>query len=566
MSNLDPRWTALIYNNMGGEDFLGLRAIAARNVEYLMPGITTITPRARYYPFYSWLLFEYGQSHPSGMSLGAFIKRREQIFVLANLAWADSSDDISLGIGLQGSGALSKHWEAHRETDSIPLTKNNYLKASRGGFDAYSGVVQDLNLIRWQDTGTLDILPKGLKLAEAFEEAVRDTHYYEHRQDFDQAETISNEVLVEYGARCYLGGLASSPDRLPTLEALFAFETDQPRPHPGESGKSLANMKVTLGLILHMLEEAELPLGENAFRAAIALGPCEDYALYQPADPLRPFLAHWQMFQLREYYVYALYALWSYFLHWLRLEGPRTFEEFRAHLDEMIDLAELAEEVGFAIPSKSVDQWSLESWLSEILKAAGVPEGDWAERCRAFSQKSDLPFNEHALYLKLKRTNRSEASRHVGLSWLMLSVLYLRLSGLQENDRWDAWYWAQSGGVRRRSLHLFIKDISSFMTSGESVLDACCSLYRDYIIAQHTIIVLEKWRDRGSNTFHFNYEEGRFEWVKDDSTGFSASRFRQARQMLADLGLYALDSETRAPYLTDLGRTTLQRVLEACSE
>lgn len=567
MSDLKPHWISRIYTRTTGQDFLGLRAVQASVMEYLMPGITTITPRARYYPFYSWLLLEYGESHPQGMSLAAFIKRREQIFGLANLAWAESSDDIANEGGLQGSTKLSRHWEAHRESGNIPLTVNDYLKARRGGFDAYAGVVQDLGLIRWQDTGTLDILPKGLRLAESFRDAVRDTQYYGNRSDFDLADAISVAVLVEYGARCHLGGLPSSSDCLPTLEALFAFDTDETRPRPVASDTSLGNMKGTLGLVLHMLQEAERPLGEDAFREATAFGLCEDYTLYQPADALRPFLAHWQMYQLREYYVYALYALWSHFLYWLRLQGPATFHQFRTHLNEAVDLAHAAGEVGLGVSSGSLDHWTLGEWLTQLLDASSIPQGDWKQRCCAFSQESRTPLNEHAIYRTLEHTERGDAAMYVGLAWLMVCALYLRLQGLQETDPWNAWYWARKGGARRRSLHLFVRDMSIHSASGDTILDTLCSLYRDSIIAQHTITVLEKWRQRKSNTFHFVYNEGLFNWVRDDSTGFSAHRFRQAYDMLADLGLYRIGGNPgESPRLTDLGRTTLQRVLEACGD
>jgi hypothetical protein len=404
-------------------------------------------------------------------------------------------------------------------------------------------------------------------LAESFRDAVQETRYYERRAEFDLADAISVEMLVEYGAACYLGGLASAADCLPTLEVLFAFDTDETHPRPEASETSLGNMKGTLGLILHMLEEAQSAYGEDVFREATAFGSCEDYTPYQPADPLRPFLAHWQMYQLREYYVYALYALWVHFLYWLRLEGPATFQQFRTHLNEAVDPAEAAEEVGLVVPSRSLDQWTLRDWLTELLDASGVSEGNWTERCCAFSQKSRIPLNEHGIYHTLEHTERADAAMYVGLSWLTICTLYLRLLGLQETDRWNAWYWARKGGVRRRSLHLFVRDMSIHSASGDTVLDTLCSLYRDSIIAQHTITVLEKWRQRNSNTFHFVHDEGLFDWVRDDATGFSAHRFRQAFDMLADLGLYEIDSDAGgSPRLTDLGRATLRRVLEACSD
>lgn len=139
LGDLDPRWIAPIYRTTTGQEFLGLRAVQASTVGYLLPGIITITPRARYYPFYSWLLVEYGRTHSGGMSLSAFIKRREQIFVLANLAWIDSSDDDLAEGGLQGSNELGDHWRRHRNERTIPFASANYLKAKYAGTSRTGG-------------------------------------------------------------------------------------------------------------------------------------------------------------------------------------------------------------------------------------------------------------------------------------------------------------------------------------------------------------------------------------------------------------------------------------------
>jgi len=564
-SNLDPRWTALIYKATTGEDFLGLRAVQGNILGYLLPGIITITPRARYYPFYSWLLVEYGQSHPEEMSLAAFVKRREQIFVLANLAWSACSDGNPNEGGLLGSVRLGRHWRAYHKSDEIPLSVDNYLSASHGGYTQYRGVMRGLGIARQPESGVLEISPRGQELAQTFAAAIRDTRYYRQRTVFDTAGSISRNLLQEYGERCHLSGLSVSPDRLPTLETLFAFDAGKTLPPLGSDGSSIGNMKGTLGLILDMLDQAQGPFTEGDFRRAVAYGLCADYDLYRPAEPQRPFLAHWRMYQLREYYVYALYALWVYFLHWLRLEGPQTFQTFCDHLNEAIDLTTAAAAIELAIPQRTPKEWTLTEWLNALLDASDIPDDDCESRCLTFAQRSSAPLNEHTCYRMLNRTGPSEPTIYVGLTWLLLSALYLRLQGLRDFDQQRAWYWAMFGGTRRRSLDLFVCDMHDHMTAGDTVLDALTLLFRDYIVAQHIITALEKWRQRNANTFHFNYDQGVFEWVRDGVTGFSASRFRQAYDMLADLGLYEVDSEGGdRPRLTRLGRETLQRVLEAC--
>lgn len=560
--NLFPRWIAPIYNESGGQDFLGLRAVQTRITTYLLPGIITITPRARYYAFYSWLLMEYSQSHPEDMSLAAFIKQREQIFVLANLAWNEASGGKLDDGGLQGSIKLRKHWKAHAKENFIPLHRDDYLNATYGGYGPYTGVMRTLGLTSQEDSNVVKVLTKGQNLASAFSEAIADTEYYTHRRAFDTSTGMSREVLEEYGSRCHLSLLDQCPDGSATLEVLFAFDADAILPPP-EASSSVANMKGTLALILDMIDQKVSELEEDDFRQFVAYGLCHDYPPYQPAKSLRPFVAHWQMYQIREYFVYAMYALWTYFLFWLRLNGPQTLNRFDEHLNETIILATVAEELGVTIPAKASREWSLQGWLNAVLDMADIQEENWVNRCKVFAQKADFPMGEHRLYGLLEHTQPNQPEIYVGAAWLLLSAVYLRLCGLREFERWGAWHWTREGGVARRSLALFLKDIDNHLSAESCLHEVWTWLHREYIVTQHTLVALEKWRQRGSNTFHFAYEDGVFNWQEDGDTGLTAPRFRQAYDMLRDLGLYTSTSEGHQ--LTTKGRKTLLRSLESCN-
>jgi hypothetical protein len=73
-------------------------------------------------------LHDYAEQHPNGYSLSKFIKRREQIFVLANLlfdsdkSFGDSTD------GMIGSRKLTTHLAEHNNISIIPLDAEDYLQ------------------------------------------------------------------------------------------------------------------------------------------------------------------------------------------------------------------------------------------------------------------------------------------------------------------------------------------------------------------------------------------------------------------------------------------------------
>ncbi len=203
----EPLWTERIFQTNTGEDFLGLHSVQNNIVGYLLPGIITITPRARYYSFYSWLIYEYGHRHPTGWSLNRFIKRREQAFVFANLIYHWSLGRSDRVGGLLGSDVLSKHTENYKDNDSIPYyireKGQDYLKAAAGGYSTYAGVMNALRITNRpdEDENRLELKPIGVQLAEAFAESIGDTRYFTNRSEYDEADQIPKSVLLEYGEK-----------------------------------------------------------------------------------------------------------------------------------------------------------------------------------------------------------------------------------------------------------------------------------------------------------------------------------------------------------------------------
>ena len=176
-SNPLPKWTEQIYDEDSGEDFLGLRSVLTNITTYLLPGIITITPRARYYSFYSWLLHEYAEKHPESYTLSKFIKRREQIFALANLVFDSKKSFGDSTDGMIGSRRLTRHLAEHGNKSNIPLDADDYLKAAYGGYSQYSGVLRNLMVIDDSDEPGVDLQlnPSSKILADSYAQATLST-------------------------------------------------------------------------------------------------------------------------------------------------------------------------------------------------------------------------------------------------------------------------------------------------------------------------------------------------------------------------------------------------------
>ncbi|HPO87479.1 MAG TPA: hypothetical protein PLN86_16695 [Candidatus Hydrogenedentes bacterium] len=556
----EPRWTEKIYTDDSGEDFLGLRSVQGNITDYLLPGIITITPRARYYSFYSWLLHEYQKHHPAGMSLAKFIKRREQIFALANLLFDEESGYGERTSGMIGTRKLTQSLRAVDDKNRIPLNVDDYIGATYGGYSQFAGVMRSLEIIQESEDEKSDLylLPKSKLLAASFEKAISETAYYKDRLNFDTANSIHRKILLEYGAKCYLSGLSKAPDRKPVLDVLFGFDAKDVLPDPQSILPRFGNMALSLGLMLDMLGQTKRVFNDIEFRRCSLYGACRDFPEYHPRSKLKTVFEHWRMFEIREYYVYALYEIWRYFLDILRREGPLSFEQFIDKLDR-VDTARITSLLKIKKGS-ALSQIHLNSFIQTVLKQSDCMGGDFNASCVAYAGKYKTALTEDDLEEIILGEDTSQEESML-VSFLLLISIYLRLKGISETDQVGAWHWAKEGGTRRRSMALFVQRVDEYVRNERSLLDLMEWIFRDYIIAQHTIAALEKWRQRKVNTFHFSNNSGLYEWVRMDGNGFTASRFFQAYSMLIDLGLVEFD-KADVPTLSRLGKETLSRVME----
>ena len=170
-----------------GRDPLGLQTTSQASYSTLLPGITNLTNRIRYYGFYCWLLEVYakekGDTNPATQN--RFIRRGEyQIALLMQLHERES-------IQIPGSSFATN--EIIREESKAKLDiklgadiekgKNTYWKYSSGAFGQYySGALQAIGLIIHRDDTPVFVctthedksIVTGTKLAEAFAKNISD--------------------------------------------------------------------------------------------------------------------------------------------------------------------------------------------------------------------------------------------------------------------------------------------------------------------------------------------------------------------------------------------------------
>ena len=175
---LDPTWTEKTLFSFG-RDPLGMQATSVRIYRSLVPGLTNVTNRLRYYSFYCWAVDTWGRREHANHTKRwrAFIRRAEVLYTTASLI---ADRDASGGMG--GREWAEKNLEVVRHAPELDLAAHDdadsgesYLKAKAGNFGQfYLASMLDSRMLS-PSSGVPLIDPQlGRALADAFAAAVGD--------------------------------------------------------------------------------------------------------------------------------------------------------------------------------------------------------------------------------------------------------------------------------------------------------------------------------------------------------------------------------------------------------
>lgn len=162
-----------------GRDPLGLQATSVRVYRDLVPGLTNVTNRLRYYSFYCWVVrkYETTQHADDEKRWKIFIRRAEALFALSSQMHEPD------GTGGVAGGDWARLYLRDKKEGPIDLrpytdkpgdrSAKQYLLASRGNFGQfYVNSMTEVGLLQPTTGVPLVSRPRGQELAEAFEGAV----------------------------------------------------------------------------------------------------------------------------------------------------------------------------------------------------------------------------------------------------------------------------------------------------------------------------------------------------------------------------------------------------------
>jgi hypothetical protein len=530
-----PQWSEPLAKQLTGEDHLGIESAATSYQQHLLPGIITVTDRARYYSFYAWVLLRFIQDNKYKLKhlddfKGKFFKRHEMAFLMGAHTHHNSG---RLLIGGQKSGKIL------RESGEDISLDAKYFENVLGGFGQYyrAQMVQFGLINEPEEAGAIYTLtPRGFAMAQAFEQSIQNTHYFQLLTKYgsDLAQ-ISLSDATEYGkAACVCAEiLAKGADRDLLIDTFFRFDED------GGIEKGHIRRRLSLVLILDLVSQSKGSLFRETYRHALLTGWYTSDFAYEPVPLIKPLYLRWRLVQARQVFTTALQIMFGEFIDNVSAtkQGGLQFDDF----------------ISSVTHDKIYDE-PLTKWLDSMCTELGVAI-PWQSNHENYHARSIGVFDEIGTY------EGKSLESPIDKPLQMLFGLFLRFYHLHLNKDpiWREWSFPIIQ-THRLPLGEFFEALNN--RTDLPVRQIVEWLYRDYVIGQHEFNALEKLRYQGYNTFKFYFQDNQFVSA-NNPVGYEqrirlpALRLNNALNMLIDLGL--IEEVNGACHLSTEGQMILKR-------
>jgi hypothetical protein len=516
-----------------GLDQLGIRATAIRMYTHLVPGITNVTDRARYFAIHPFAI-DYWARHVGTNDATAFrefLRKLECVLAIGERLRVYGSGDESYGV--VGRIRIDRWFKTqpdpltHDYAVPIETLQQEYFANGWGSFGQYySGSEAELGIIRWDDDFPIPKLPPiGQRLAKAFA-AVAD------KCDLPAVVTSKSNprlsVLKNIGLKARFDSL--SPAEVRILREMFLDVSEQ------YQDAGLRRRKTCL-LLLSIADQVKKPIQDvrAALTAAALHKRCEKDVPYNCPPLLIDHFALWATYSLQELLAFALEVLLATAVEVLqelevsRTRVPRTVTDLAQHCVDLLPPAATRRIVGDLV-SQSMLQFSdpcldpaSDSWEEETLR----------ETARS------------AFYER-------HFANAIQTSFKLLMRIYSRLPHA------DPYAQFSSGKLEIDNDRYGLRDLQIFVEKhkASAARDALNELLIT-VLNLHLRVATAKLAYNYDFTYKFVREGDRLRKIQSVDPALSSPRLQQAAQILADIEL--LDRSEKAFTLTSDGKAVLRQ-------
>jgi len=537
----------------GGLDHLGSQAPCINLYGRLLPGITNVTDRGRYYSFYPWFFWAYEKQYPNLVwdEIVERFRRADCLFTLIAERHAQKlgDDNYLHGIAMVGRSTLVEPLRNLTKGESLKLSKyatqepgntDRYFKNKLGGLGQYyMGTFVELGLVDLISKKKVVnyTLERGEGIASAFDSGVNRRLFFETIDN----DKVDHQVLDQLSPFCPCQ-LSKNPDEHKALIDLF-FDRNNLY---DERGKQ---RRLTLSLLLNLINEFNknnMDFDQFAFRGVVYTGFLPDQLEWDIHESLIPTQKLWQTYQRNELLSIALQGLFWMALNVLLKTDPkpRTSGEFVSQLiendfikdalagNEAVVFEDAVNKIREELPP--IDLWQDSSHEIEIAKTIKRMK-NIKNKTKAYTEtiKASLQI---ILLLAARNDQNSNAYANLKYPDGYFDYYPINLYSFQSN-LYKIWQ------------KMTLKELLAW-------------LLHKWGIEAHIKIALRKLRHSSKNTFRvYPTEEGLKVNDSIPEPVFTTPRFQQAVQVLRDIDAIYKSDDTARFKLKPLGKSLLDEAI-----
>lgn len=532
---------------IGGLDHLGTQAPCVLIYSQLLPGITNVTDRARYYSFYPWLIWSFDQRYAKDdeARFVEFFRRADCLFTLLSERHARKTDrdNERHGVAMVGRVQLTQALDRLEAGEYLNLSQYTsqesplrYFKNPMGGLaQYYAGTLSDLKLMDASAKPWIKYTKElGAPLAEQVDSNIQADRFWK----VVESGTATCDDLDALSELCACR-LSHSIGECKTLVDLYFDRNDSYEQEGVQRRRSL-------GLILNLTRS--LPDGhdltESMFRACTYSGALPGETPWTVPESLQPTLACWGMYQRNDLLSIACQTVLGLALRELEPQAAASrmaygsvelFAEAFSNGAAVTAVAQdlNANKVGDFLDHLVVSMPPLASWENDAheIQLAFRMMGSWS---RGDDTRTILQLAVSVLALLACRDVPSQTPYGgVAISPEALADYPINLASFRV--RVEAW--------KLMSFSAFTADLVT------------------WCLNTHLRVALRKLRYTGRSTFHLRPSERGLEVVGEiPPPANTTPRFRQAVQILRDVGALTRDSSkpNRQTRLSDTGAALME--------
>ena len=546
-----PRWTRRVLTE-GGRDPLGLSRVASIVTDYLLSGIVTTTSRARYYSFYTWVLWNIANEEPP-VDFQAFVdalRRREAAMALATLIANKSSRPV-------GVDETRKYLATGSDTGVFDCNFQVLPSNRMGNYGQnYSGSIYKLRLSDRTEAGFDRVTPgTAEELARSFHRSIVATPYIRKRL-FLKEKVLESDLIKssEFLSLDALAESSTSEERERLTEIFFGL---------GDGDRTQMDTKMrrqTLTLLLHTISEFE-KIGEPVIAQSRNHGfYLDEYLLYPmyfgclwlsgdliypyvPPESLKLCGNFWRQLCLHEFFCRAVEDL----------------------LCAVLEAAGSAEQ-GVPVERISESLMSKEffSFLSLVTRRRCDGPRPFLNALGIRSIPTELFSNDYHKRLtpvhslseaQIVSLNATSPAEQIARAVLMVGVLYGKWRGITNDLAMQ--YVSQRANLELWTGHL-IPMIDAWFEPSATWATVLEPLLRQFVVNQHERVFYQKGNLR---SVWLKQSDSRIFKEQDYEPVWRNSRLFNCVSIMADLKLLQID-ENGAVSLTAAGRRLMKKVLQ----